>query len=180
MNFSFRLNSIVSVVGLCALCMLYSHAVQAQEPGTGLFIPDQPLANKTIIYRFNFALGCPPIPFPNVDGESDWLLVDENDIHLFVVFDQMAPCGVPPSGPVVDFGLGTLAVGDYTLFFYRVPTTVTFPANPAEFNPVFETPFGVVEGATSIPSLNALGLVLLVILLLGVAGWRLFSLRSLG
>lgn len=168
-----------SICLLFALLLAFSQSVQAQLPEIA-FIPDPPVSGGSIIFREDFAVGCPPIPFPNVDGESDWLLVDGNEIHLFVVFNPNVPCGVPPDGPVVDFNLGILPAGDYTLFRYTVPTSVTFPANPDEFDPVFEIGFTVVVSPSAIPSLNTLGLGLLVILLAGVAGWRVFSARSVG
>ena len=166
-----------SVSLLFMLLLAFGHPVQAQVAGTG-FIPDPPVSGGSIIFREDFGVGCPPIHVPNVDGESDWLLVDGNEIYLFVVFNPNVPCGVPPDGPVVDFNLGILPAGDYTLFRYTVPTSVTFPVNPDEFDPVFEIGFTVVAGPTAIPSLNALGLGLLAILLASVVGWRVFSARS--
>lgn len=160
--------------------MAFTDSIHAQFAGPSGFIPDPPVAGKPIIFRQNFALGCPPIHVPNVDGESDWLLVDGSDVHLFVVFKQGVPCGVPPQGPTVDFDFGILPAGDYLLFQYRVPDTVTFPVNPNDFGPVAGTNFTVVSGATSIPSMNVFGLGVLLMLLAGVAGWRFFSARSMG
>ena len=164
------------VIFLLMLWLGFSQSIHARIPAFGSFIPDPPVAGEPIIFRQDFPLGCPPVHVPNVDGESDWLLVEGNDIHLFIVFRQGVPCGVPPPGPTVDFDFGILPAGDYTLFQYQVPTSVTFPANPNNFVPVSETNFTVVAGARSIPSLNVLGLGLLVILLAGVAGWRFFLL----
>lgn len=183
MKISMNIRSQASIAFLFTVLITFGHSVQAQAFTE--FIPDPPVTDEPIIFREDFGIGCPPMS-PNADGQMSWLLVEGNDVHLFYVFNLMAPCGVPPDGPVVDFNLGILPAGNYTLFRYRVPTSVAFPVDPDDFDPAPGIDFTVVAGTgpttspSPIPSLNALGLGSLVILLAGIAVWRFLSVRSMG
>jgi len=175
-HWSDKFRSSVSAALVIALVIACSGDVLAQGDQTG-FIPDPPITGQPVLYRETFP-GCPPMPFENVDGESNWILVDGNEVHLFVVF-LPSPCPVPPPGPTVDFSFGFLAAGEYTLFQYRVPTSVTFPVDPAEFTPVLKQSFTVVQGGPSpVPGLTHWGMVLLGILIAGLAIWRFTSARA--
>lgn len=166
---------LLMVFGLM-LFSLGAGTVQAQIDQTG-FIPDPPVTGQPVLYRQTF-LGCPPIPVENVEGESSWLLLEGNEVHLFVVF-LPSPCPVPPPGPTVDFSFGFLPAGEHTLFQYRVPDTVTFPANPADFDPALERSFTVIQGGPSpVPGLTRWGIALLAIAIAGLAIWRFFPSRA--
>ena len=108
------------------------------------FVPDPAVTGQPVVYRQSFSL-CYEVPAENLDGEQSWLSVDGNEIRFFGVYRPL-PCPVIPPGPPVDFNLGFLPAGEYTFFQYQVPSSVSFPVDPAEFNPRVQTSITVVQG----------------------------------
>ena len=168
---------------LFGVCLFWSLLIGDSKLAYGqslppMFTPNPPVSGEPIIYRV-FFFSCPVVYTQNAEGQRFWVERNEQDIHLFTVV-RFFPCGTPPDPLFTsEFNLGPLAAGDYTLHQYWVSEATMFPLNPDDFNPVSEIEFTVGVGPRPVPSLNDIGIMLLVILLFGVAGWR-FSTRSIG
>lgn len=110
------------------------------------------------------------MPVPNPDGESYWVYRDGQSIYLFVVYSPQ-PC--IPIPRLVEFEIGALPAGDYTLFEYWVTNSTTFPISPEGLMVVSEFQFSVGLPPSPVPALTGFALVLLVLMLLAFALWRI-------
>lgn len=150
------------------------------------FTPNPPISGQPIIYTLSYP-ACPGGPAENVDGELYWVNREGQNIQVIAImpFRPCIPIQVLP--PVqFEFDMGELPAGEYTLSYYEAFENVTFPVDPDDPSDpnspfvglVFETEFSVLQGPRSVPALNSLGLGLMLVLLLGIASWRLLASRS--
>lgn len=123
-------------------------------------VPEQPFSNRII--ELEVFLGCKN-PDQNSQGLGHNVQLTDNQLDVFLVFDLQQICGIPP----IIFGrydIGTLEAGEYTLRVFRVPPSIIFPANPDEFEVVLEQTFGVNQSAEPVPTVNTIGLVMIILL----------------
>ncbi|MEM1080028.1 MAG: hypothetical protein AAGH65_00450 [Pseudomonadota bacterium] len=166
------------------LCAAPALAFERVVVADDFFKPAQPIEGLPIAWNGFLLDGCGlkfTGPSPNPEGDAEWLLVEDDQLHLFIVDSEIAgPCFLPPQiDPVFDaFNLGPLEPGDYTLNVYGVANATLFPVDVADFTPNYQVAYSVGDGIEPIPTLNPLNLAILIVLLLVIAIWRVLNLDA--
>lgn len=115
--------------------------------------PASPHSDQEIFLRLDFHFCF--FPETNPDGQNDHLDPQGEELHLYIVGTSAEVCiGTPPPGPTVDYPLGSLTPGSYTMSIYQVPPDTVFPVDPGEFDAAATVSFGVSEAPAVIPFLN--------------------------
>lgn len=158
-----------SLVGLTFVLLLFSGSAQALIAELEL-VPDPLFENRPVGVQIEF-VGC-SAPVPNVDGRSTEIRRDGDIIDFYYAINFVI-CSPPPPGPIINFDLGYLPQGVYTLRVVYVDRSESFPPNMDGLDPII-VPFSVGGPVFEpIPTLRPWALAALVLLLGGLAVYRL-------
>ncbi len=126
--------------------------------------PENPIAGEPISLHY---VGCEP-PFPHVDSGDLFYTEQTDNLIQFVGFFTFSPpiC----SNPITHtYDLGAFEAGDYELEVYLLLAIETLPVNFDIWTPNEILSFAVSPPPRPVPTMNFMGLGLLILLMLSFA-----------